>query len=82
MFNSLNNRLFKIKKAANPHCRNGCNKLETIDHVLFHCRFYSPIRNEIKKLCSKTKLKFNLANLLVDKQFQLLMEKFLLKVHI
>ena len=78
----LNDRLFKIKKAANPYCRNGCNKLETIDHVLFHCKFYSPIRNEIKKLCSKTKLKFNLANLLVDKQFQLLMEKFLLKVHI
>ena len=48
---SLNGRLFKIKMSDTSWCRNGCNKLETVDHILFKCKTYATIRNEIKALC-------------------------------
>ena len=47
----LNERLFKIKMSDTSCCRNGCNKVETIDHILFKCKTYATIRNEIKALC-------------------------------
>jgi len=77
----LNERLFKIKMSDTPCCRNGCNKLETVDHILFKCKTYATIRNEIKALCVASNLKFNIITLLNNELLQQLVEKFLLLIH-
>ena len=77
----LNERLFKIKMSDTSCCRNGCNKVETIDHILFKCKTYATIRNEIKALCVASNLNFNISTLLNNELLQQLVEKFLLLIH-
>ena len=80
---ALNERLFKIKKSdpPPPHCVEILVILETVDHILFKCKAYVPIRNELKALCVASKLKFNIINLLNNELLQQLVEKLLLKIH-
>ena len=77
----LNERLCKIKISDTPRCRNGCNKIETVDHILFKCKTYETIRNEIKALCVASNLKFNITTLLNNELLKQLVEKFLLLIH-
>ena len=73
--------LFSTHKCDPPLCRNGCHENESINHVVFVCKFNSKQRAVLIKKCNDLKIKFTLKNLLINKRLQILVEKFLLNAH-
>ena len=72
---------FSIHKCDSPLCRFGCPENETINHVVFSCKFNSKQRAVLIMKCNDLKINFTLKNLLINKSLQILVEKFLLNAH-
>ena len=69
--------LFKIRKTATDKCRHGCNKVETIEHIIQHCPHYSDQRNQLLTAAAQHNLLPSTANILTRPELLSATQEFL-----
>ena len=73
----LRSRRHRYGKCSTPDCRHGCNMLETAEHILVHCPFYSKERKLLVTLCNSFGLEVSIGTFLTDKRLQTHVERLL-----
>ena len=73
----LRSRRHKYGKCTSPQCRHGCNDIETAEHILVHCPFYSKERKLLTTLCNSLGLEASNVTFLIDKRLHTRVERLL-----
>ena len=65
----------KKKGICNGLCRHGCDKRETMDHVLWECDRYKGFRGQLSIICEENKIEMTTAKIMTDMRLQPILEE-------